>query len=478
MRPEPHVFVVVGATGDLTARSLIPALYRLLADDKGECYLLGAATTVQDDAAFQARGVEALVGAGIAAATAEAWARDHLFYEPVGKGPNGYGGLIRRVQVMESQHGLAGNRVIYLALPPSVFPTAIEAIGSAGLQDGPGWTRLVIEKPFGSDLTSAQELNRIVYQYFTEDEVYRIDHYLGKETVQNLMFFRFANPVFEASWNRALIERVEITVAETLGVGTRGRYYDEVGIIRDMIQSHLTQLLTLVAMEPPPAFTASAIRDEKVKVLRSIRGLPPDSLIFGQYGAGVVQGRATPAYRTVAGVGPDSATPTFAAARVWVDNWRWQGVPFFLRTGKALGRRITEIAVIFRRPPVCLVHGKPDECHTDVLYVTLQPDEGFSLEIEVKEPGDMGAARTVPLRFSYGDAFGEIPDAYETLLADVLEGDQTLFVRGDEVEEAWRLYTPALGYDLPVHPYAAGTWGPDEAQALLGVGARPWATGD
>jgi glucose-6-phosphate 1-dehydrogenase len=477
MRPDPHVFIVVGATGDLTSRSLIPALYSLLAHDEGECHLVGAATTVQDDDAFRAHGAEALVKAGVPQDKAEAWVKGHLYYQPVG-GEGGYDDLAARVEEVERSHHLDGNRVIYLALPPSVFPAAIRALGSAGLQNGPGWTRLVIEKPFGSDLASAEELNRIVYAHFSEDEVYRIDHYLGKETVQNLLFFRFANPVFEAVWNRHLIERVEITVAESLGVGTRGRYYDAVGIVRDMIQSHLTQLLTLVCMEPPSTFNAAAIRDEKVKVLRSIRGVPPEAVVFGQYGDGVVAGKPTPGYRSLPGVGPDSTTPTFAATRIWVDNWRWQGVPFYLRTGKAMARRTTEIAVIFRRPPVCLVHGQADECHTDVLYVTLQPDEGFTLEIEVKKPGDMGAARTVPLDFSYGEAFGEIPDAYETLLADVLEGDQTLFVRGDEVEESWRLYTPILGYDLPVHPYAAGTWGPEEAASLLGTNARPWATGD
>jgi len=479
MKPDPHVFVVIGATGDLTSRKLIPALHTLVAHDEGETYVVGAATTVQDDAAFRATGVEALARTGVDRASAESWAADHLYYVPV-PAEGGYDPLARRVEQIERDHGLAGNRVIYLALPPAAFPAAIAAVGAAGLQGGPGWTRLVVEKPFGSDLGSARLLNEVVHAHFAEDEVYRIDHYLGKETVRNLLVFRFTNTLFESSWNRDRIERVEITVAESLGVGRRGRYYDSAGVIRDMIQSHITQLLTLVAMEAPPAFDATAIRDEKVKVLRSIRSIPAEAYVLGQYGDGVVEGSAVRGYRTLPGVADGSSTPTYAAVRVWIDNWRWQGVPFLLRTGKGLARRVTEIAVTFRRPPVCLYHRVPDGCvgHSDVLYLTIQPDEGFSLEIDVKEPGDIDAVRTIPLHFSYSEAFGDIPDAYETLIADVLEGDQTLFVRADEVEESWRLYTPALGYELPVHPYPAGTWGPDQSAALLAADSDRWATGD
>jgi glucose-6-phosphate 1-dehydrogenase len=477
MRPEPHVFVVLGATGDLTARKLLPALYELVADHEGDCIVLGAATTVQDDAAFRSAAVDALTRAGVPADRAAPWAERRVFYQPVPR-DGSYDDLARRIEALEADHGLRGNRVVYLALPPAAFPETIEAVGRAGIQNGPGWTRLVVEKPFGSDLETARALNEIVHRWFAESEVYRIDHYLGKETVRNLLVFRFTNPIFESSWNRDRVERVEITVAESLGVGTRGRYYDTAGVIRDMIQSHITQLLTLVAMEAPTTFEADAVRDEKVKVLRSIRNIPEKAVVLGQYGAGVVAGKTLPEYRSLTGVAPESSTPTYAAIRVWVDNWRWQGVPFFLRTGKALARRVTEIAVTFRRPPVCLLHFEKDECieHSNVLRLTLQPDEGFSLEIDVKQPGDMDGSRTIPLHFSYAEAFGDIPDAYETLIADVLEGDQTLFVRADEVEESWRLYSPTLDYDVPLHPYAAGTWGPEEAAALLGDGARPWET--
>jgi len=336
----------------------------------------------------------------------------------------------------------------------------------------------VIEKPFGRDLESAKKLNSVVHDHFDESQIYRIDHYLGKETVQNLLVFRFTNPIFEASWNRDRIDRVEITVAESLGVGERGGYYDRAGALRDMIQNHLTQILTLVAMETPVTFDADAIRDEKVKVLRSIGRIESDDVVLGQYGAGDVSGESVAAYRNSTDVAADSVTPTFAAIRLELDNWRWQGVPFFLRTGKAMAERTTQIAVTFRRPPVCLFHGVSDSCieHSDVLYLKLQPEEGFSLEIEVKEPGTSNRLRTIPLHFSYSEAFGDIPEAYETLLADVVEGDQTLFVRSDEVEESWRLYTPIVDAPATTHPYPAGSWGPEAARELLGPEVANWAT--
>jgi glucose-6-phosphate 1-dehydrogenase len=325
-----------------------------------------------------------------------------------------------------------------------------------------------VEKPFGRDLDSAERLNHLAHLHFGEQDVYRIDHYLGKETVQNLLVFRFANPIFEAAWNRDRVERVEITVAESIGVGSRGRYYDETGVLRDMVQSHLTQILALVAMESPTRFTPQDVRDEKVKVLRSIQPIRPDDVVLGQYHG----------YREAPGVDPASGTPTYAALRLSIDTWRWQGVPFFLRTGKAIRRHETAVAVTFRGPPVCLFHGKPDRCMSagNVLYLKLQPEEGFSLVIEVKEPSDMFTVRRIPLHFSYTEAFGEIPEAYETLLADIVEGDPTLFVRADEVEEAWRLYSPLLDDGLAVHAYEAGSWGPEGAMALLG--GDLWATGD
>ncbi|HSM01114.1 MAG TPA: glucose-6-phosphate dehydrogenase [Acidimicrobiia bacterium] len=474
---DRHLFVVLGATGDLTTRKLLPALYDLMRSDAAACIVLGGATRPLGDDGYRTVAVDALTGAGVAKAAAASWTADHVFYERVERdGP--YDALARRIAGLEADLDLPGNRVLYLAVPPEIVPDAVARLGAAGLADSPGWTRLVVEKPFGRDLASARDLNRLIHSHFPEDAVYRIDHYLGKETVQNLLVFRFGNPIFESSWNRDRIERVEITVAESIGVGTRGAHYDDIGVLRDMVQSHLTQILTLVAMESPTDFTAGDVRDEKVKVLRSVHPIDPDHVVLGQYRSGADAGSDLADYRDAGGVEPGSTTPTFAAIRLSIDNWRWQGVPFLLRTGKGLARRQTQVAVTFRSPPVCLFHGAPDGCMSEgnVLCVTLQPDEGFSLVIEVKEPGDPFRLRRIPLHFSYADAFGEIPDAYATLLTDVIEGDPTLFVRADEVEESWRLYTPLLGPDLPVHPYEAGGWGPDEALRLLDGGH--WATGE
>ncbi len=477
MSLTPHLFVVVGATGDLFSRKLLPAIRSLVADQDSQVVVLGVATGDLNDESFRATSRLDLEAAGATGPDTDKWCDDFLHYEQIPK-EGDYSALADRIEEIEREHGLSGNRVFYLALPPSVFPIAIERLGEAGLAQSPGWTRLVIEKPFGRELESARELNSVVHRHFDESQVYRIDHYLGKETVQNLLVFRFTNPIFEASWNRDRVERVEITVAESLGVGERGGYYDRAGALRDMIQNHLTQLLTLVAMETPVTFAADAIRDEKVKVLRSIRGINPDDVVLGQYGEGRIGTELIGAYRDAADVAADSDTATFAAIRLDLDSWRWQGVPFFLRTGKAMKERTTQIAVTFRRPPICLIHGKSDGCieHSDVLHLTLQPDEGFSLEIEVKEPGDSGRLRTIPLHFSYSEAFGDIPEAYETLLADVVEGDQTLFVRSDEVEEAWRLYTPIVETPFGPHPYPAGSWGPEAARDLLGPDVTNWAT--
>jgi glucose-6-phosphate 1-dehydrogenase len=479
---QPHLFVIFGATGDLTRRKLIPALYHLMQDQDvaGRCVVLGTARSDWSDERFREEARAALLDDGHSAEEVADWCTRNLYYQCLGADGDDYQGLHDRVDQLERHLDLPGNRAFYLSLPPRVYRPAIEGLGEVGLNTSPGWTRVVVEKPFGFDLSSARALNDHVHQHFDEDQVYRIDHYLGKETVQNLMAFRFGNAIFESLWNREHIERVEITVSESLGVGGRGGYYDQSGHVRDMVQNHLTQLLTLTAMEPPASMTADAIRDEKVKVLNAVQQPDPAAdVVFGQYAGGRMDGEPVPAYRDEPDVPPDSDTETFAALRLNVANWRWQGVPFYLRTGKRLPRKLTQIAVQFQGAPVslfqadgqpCLPKDADCEARSNELLITLQPDEGFDLRFEVKAPGDNGPGtmdlETQQLSFSYREAFGPVPDAYETLLRDIIVGDPTLFVRADEVEASWQLYAPLLAADPPVHPYEPGTWGPDATDEL------------
>jgi glucose-6-phosphate 1-dehydrogenase len=480
---QPHLFVIFGATGDLTRRKLIPALYHLMQDEDvaRHCYVLGTARSDWSDEKFRDEARTALREKGHADEEVAQWCTRNLFYQCLGAEGNDYEALRDRIEQIERHRDLPGNRAFYLSLPPSTYGPAIEGLGSVGLNDSPGWTRVVVEKPFGYDLESAQALNEQVHAHFDEDQVYRIDHYLGKETVQNLMAFRFGNALFESMWNREHIERIEITVSEPLGVGGRGGYYDESGHVRDMVQNHLTQLLTLVAMEPPSSMDANAIRDEKVKVLNAVQQLTRErDAIFGQYEAGTVDGEPVPGYRDEPDVPADSDTETFAAMRLNIANWRWQGVPFYLRTGKRLPRKLTQIAVRFQSAPVSLFQADGSPCvpqeadceaPPNELLITLQPDEGFDLRFEVKAPGNSRngsmTLETQQLSFSYENAFGPVPDAYETLIRDIIVGDPTLFVRADEVEASWQLYAPLLESDAPVHPYEAGTWGPDAVDQLL-----------
>ncbi len=473
---EPCIIIIFGGTGDLARRKLLPALYRLQQQKLiPDCIILGVTRTAElDDVKYRAMIREAL--ASQADAQLAAWIDASLFYQPINDGtPDDFAALARRIAALEDEHELPGNRAFYIALPPEAFPDTIAGLGGAGLDTSAGWTRLVIEKPFGRDLESARNLNAVVHQCFDESQVYRIDHYLGKETVQNLLVFRFANAFFESIWNRDHVDSVQITVAEELGVEQRAGYYEQAGALRDMIQSHLTQLVSLVAMEVPAAMDADAIRFEKIKAVRSIASIDPDEIVFGQYAPGAIGGKDAPGYRDEPGVAHDSSTETFVALRLEVDTWRWQGIPFFVRTGKRMPRRLTEIVLNLRQPPVSLFEAF-DACRlsSNTLVLRVQPDEGFALTFDVKAPGDPFRVVTQPLHFEYGESFGEIPEAYQTLLLDVIEGDQTLFVHADEVEASWKLYTPVLESSQAVFPYPAGSWGPAEADGLLPAGPVRW----
>jgi glucose-6-phosphate 1-dehydrogenase len=476
---EPHVFVVLGATGDLMQRKMLPALYRLSA--RGELpagsLILGAARHSLTDETFQEQAKASLLAEKVGSPEEVGrFCRDRLRFQGLGKEtPEDYRALSERIQALEKAAGLPGNRIFYLALPLEAFGPTLTALGQAGLSKGPGFTRVVIEKPFGEDLKSAQALNALLHQHFEEKQVYRIDHYLGKETVQNLLVFRFANMFVESLWNRQGVDHVEITVAESLGVEGRAGYYETSGALRDMIQNHVTQVLTLVAAEPPATRDEDAIRNEKVKVLRSAVRLTAADVVRGQYTAGTVEGRPVPGYREEPGVDPRSGTETFVALRLRIANWRWQGVPFFIRTGKRMPAKSSRVVVIFRAPPVSFFQSEEDyEVSPDRLTILLQPEEGFELAFEVKVPGRGIRVQTHRMKFHYADVFGELPDGYETLLLDVMLGDATLFVRADEVEESWRLYDPILKDPPPLVFYPAGTMGPAEVAHLAEEWGHRW----
>ncbi len=474
-RTEPHLFVIIGGTGDLTQRKLLPALYHLSAQEylHDGCRVLGVARRGDfDDEGYRQWARRSLAESGIAAeAEAYAWCCDRLHFHRLGKGePEDYQGLAERIAALEEEHGLPGNRVVNLAIPPNAFPSTITGLAGAGLGSGPGWTRIVVEKPFGSDLKSAQELNHLIHRHFEESQIYRIDHYLGKDTVQNLLSFRFSNAIFESLWNRDRVESIEITVAEDLGIEGRGAFYDKVGALRDIVQNHLVQLLCITAMELPPALEANFVRDEKAKVLRSIRPLAGENVVFGQYAGGSIDGKDVPAYRDEEGIPDDSRTETFVAIRLHIDNWRWQGVPFYLRTGKRLPARATHIVVSFRCPVLTCFEPFTCDISCNRMVITLQPDEGFDLLFNVKVPRQPFRLERERLRFRYKEAFGDLPDAYEALLLDVMRGEQTFFVRADEVELAWRIFDPLLKELPQVHFYPAGTWGPEGAKKLVSEG--------
>jgi len=504
-RPERCIVVLFGVTGDLASRKLIPALYDLACHNvlpRGLSIVgYGRKPLSDDDMKTLSRdAIDSFFGTGTAeSGTCTDLLTDVHYVQGEFGDPDGYRRLGAALDDLDRTKCTGGNRIFYLATPPSLFPEIIERLGGAGLQHGGqvgtpdehgenrGWVRVVIEKPFGSDLESARALNTVVRGVFDESQVYRIDHYLAKETVQNLLVFRFANGIFEPVWNRRYVDHVQITAAETLGVEHRGAYYEESGALRDMIQNHLLQLLSLTAMEPPVAFDADAVRDEKAKVLTAIRPIAIERVdqyaVRGQYVEGTVDGQLVPGYRQEERVAPGSQVETFAAVKFLIDNWRWNGVPFYLRTGKRLPKHVTEIAIQFKRPPFLLFKDAEvpgDRVPANLLIGHIQPREGFSLRFEAKVPGPAIRLQPVAMDFDYGSQLNELPfSAYETLLLDCMVGDQTLFNRDDQVEQAWRVVNPILeawrtAPSRGVMVYEAGTWGPEAADTLVANDGHTW----
>jgi glucose-6-phosphate 1-dehydrogenase len=484
---EPCTVVIFGASGDVTRRKLVPALYNLHLDRllPTGFAVVGVARREMSDDAF----IETLRGGtqehSRRESSEETWREiaSGLSYVTAA-GEEDYRKLAAHLDRLDRERGTCGNRLFYLATPPSAYPRVVRSLEAAGLHR-PGkhgrWSRIVLEKPIGHDLGSARDLNRAVNRVFDESDVFRIDHYLGKETVQNLLVFRFANAIFEPLWNHNYVDHVQLTVAESIGVEGRGRYYEEAGTTRDMVQNHLFQLLCLTAMEPPVSLAADAIRDEKVKVVQALRPVRPEqvvtSTVRAQYAAGVVGGKKVPGYLEEPGVAPDSRTETYVAMQLLVDNWRWAGVPFYLRAGKRMTKRVTEIALRFHEVPHRLFE---HETVANTLALRIQPDEGITLKFETKVPGPKPRIQPVSMEFRYGTSFGhQPPEAYERLIFDAMLGDSTLFIRRDEVEASWTYIDSLLEVwqadrDRALPRYAAGTWGPSESDALLRGAARSW----
>jgi glucose-6-phosphate 1-dehydrogenase len=483
--------VIFGASGDLTKRKLIPALHNLVIEHllPSDFAVIGISRTEMSDDDFRQKTKEDLreFATGDVDEKTVEWLLPRLSYVTGElQEPATFEKLGSRLKEADERWGTKGCYLFYLAIPPSQFEIAVQQLGESGLakEAEDKWRRVVIEKPFGHDLESARALNRSILTVLDERQIYRIDHYLGKETVQNILAFRFANGIFEPVWNRRYVDHVQITVAETVGVEERGPYYEEAGALRDMVQNHLFQLLAIVAMEPPISFAAESVRDERVKVLCAIKPLTPEDVLHqavrGQYGEGEMEGERVPAYRDEPRVKKDSAVETFVALELFVESWRWAGVPFYLRTGKHLPKRVTEIAVIFKPAPQRLFQQVGGAAEPNALVMQIQPDEGISIRFVAKAPGQQIRLRSVEMDFSYGASFGvESADAYERLLLDAMLGDSTLFTRRDEVEAAWSLITPILDaydhrFDEELPTYPAGTWGPEEATALIQQDGRRW----
>jgi glucose-6-phosphate 1-dehydrogenase len=472
------VLVIFGASGDLTKRKLFPALYALAFRHMlpERFAVLGSARTDLSDERFREQMAESVREHARDEFRDDVWAElaSRTHYVPTEFGDDEEHNRVgTRLAELDEEHGTEGNRVYYLAVPPKAFPMLVEELGERRTTHG--WTRLIVEKPFGRDLASARELNALVTRYFREREIFRIDHYLGKETVQNLLALRFANAIFEPLWSRQFVDHVQLTVSESIGIEGRAGFYEEAGASRDILQNHALQLVALTAMEPPIDFDADAVRNEKAKALRAAE---VEAVVRGQYGPGHVEGEAVPGYREEEGVDPDSTTETFVAAKLRIDNWRWAGTPFYVRAGKRLAKRETTIAIQFERAPHPLFT-QSDGLRPNVLAIHVQPDEGVSLGIGAKVPGQGMTVRTVNMDFLYGGAFRTgLPEAYERLILDAMRGEATLFTRADEIEEQWRLVDSIherwtdQAPDLPTYP--AGTWGPEAADELLHRDGRSW----
>lgn len=501
-RPGPFMLVVFGATGDLTRRKLVPALHSL--DAQGllpeHFALVGVGRRPLGDPAFKSGLQEGL--RQFAGSEDKVWGRlaDQVrYFQGDYDDPSSFRELAQLLASLDAEHGTAGNRLYYLATPPEAYAVIAEQLGRAGLGGTwkAGWARIVVEKPFGRDVDSARLLNQQLHKVFREEQIFRIDHYLGKETVQNILVFRLANGIFEPLWNRQYVDHVQISISERIGLEGRGLYYEESGALRDMVQNHLLQLLCLVAMEPPASFDANAVRDEKVKLFHAIRPFDAQSVlenvVRGQYAAGRVDGQNAPAYRAESGVAAESQTETYVAMKLMIDNWRWAGVPFYVRTGKRLPKRATEVAVVFRPAPhSAFRRTDAGTLAPNELVLRIQPDEGIGLQFATKVPGPNIRTQDVFMDFSYGSFSAHPPEAYERLLLDAALGDAALFTRRDEVEAAWDLVTPVLrgwgrvdtadamaggavgNRDVPLHSYEAGSWGPAQADQLLARDGRTW----
>jgi glucose-6-phosphate 1-dehydrogenase len=477
---DPSIVVIVGATGDLTARKLVPALFNLYLNDglPDSFRIVGCGRTKLNDQQFRKKMEKALMAKGIMDNSKWQAFSDVLHYRSVDYGElDSFINLAKFLRKLDKKHKTQGNKFFYLALPPSLYKPVAQMLGQAGLseerENNNGWSRLVIEKPFGRDLKTAVELNQSIQKYFKEHQIFRIDHYLAKETVQNVLLFRFANALFEPIWNRRYIDHVNILASETLGVEHRAGYYEQAGVIRDMFQNHMMQLLALTAMEAPSQFETGRVRDEKVKVFRSLRPFPvekfADYIVLGQYGQGKFNGEPVPGYREEPGISPDSLTPTFAKMKVFIDNWRWQGVPFFLTSGKRLAKKITEITIQFKEIPHSMFRQTLGErIDANKLTLGIYPDEKVTLTFQTKDPGARVCLRSANMDFSYHQNYtGPILDAYEKVLIDCMLGDQMLFWRQDSLEHCWSFLTPILNEcetcgnrAEKLHIYESGSWGP------------------